>query len=201
MTYGFDCIPLWDEPYCQPAMGAYKYVTRIWKDRYPPLTRIFSHDDYADIMSACFEGAWRVWNTTHDIDKAFIAARRAAWNEVYFLLKPYRRKNEVEQKLEQLKQKKLERLPILNLARFLFAKLSKKGKRGVRSAVLKAYILQQKTVGESFRRIETSLSSKGKWKTSFDNVRMHYRSATALIYELNRGNIQRFNHNFSTRIA
>lgn len=187
--YKFELKPLWNMPYTKPIMGGYKYATKIFSRAYP-LNRLFSDDDWADVMSAAFTRGLAVWQATEDILRTFQAARCGAENEIRYLLRPYSYKLRLVEGAERKSDERLKRISLLKIARLLYKKLKKKGTRGRHSAVVKAYIIQQKTMGKSFARITRELEAT-RFACTFDNVRMHYRSATALIFDIKRGNITR----------
>lgn len=189
MEYKFNLQLLWDDPYTRPIMSGYKYVTKKFSCKYP-LNRLFSQDDWADVMSAAFEHGFAVWQATKDINRTFVAARKGTENELRYLLRPYLYKISLIERVERSLNEKLKKISLLKIARLLYAKLRKKGTRGQHSAIIKAFIIQQKMLGKSQARITRELETT-RFKCSFDNVRRHYQSARALIFDIKGGNITR----------
>lgn len=188
MKYEFDLTAVWDAPYTRPIMSGFKYVKNTLGRVYP--LQLLSQNDWADVMSAAFERGYTVWKNTQDVDRTFKAARCGTANEIRFLLKPHSHYVQLIEHTESRTAERLKRISLLKIARLLYKKLKKKGARGRKSAVIKAYVIQQKTLGKSFARITRELETT-RFPCSYDNVKQHYRSATALLFDIKRGNIAR----------
>lgn len=175
-------------PYFIPMKRGYSYALTIIKKYYRNWR--FSREDYEDVFSSAITESLVRWGKTRDLEEAFRGARAGAISEFKKIIK--RRSGFPEFHEKQKQSIEIEELPILPIARTIYAKLQKKGSRGLRSAVIKAFVIQQKTVGMTYNQIVQRCSTMNPHhQISIDNAKMHFRSATALIYGVNRGNIQR----------
>lgn len=183
MKYLFNINILMGEPYIYPIKAGYAYKAKIYNEKFA-LGHYFCPDDYADVMSAAFESGFEEWKKSGDAEKVFIAARRAADREFRRLITPLLIHSRPEPTDDELH--------LLPIARCLYAKLAKKGKRGRRSAAIKAFIIREKCLGHSFKAIsDNSTVLNERHHSSHDNAKRHWYSAWALLLETKRGNIAR----------
>lgn len=176
---------LWNEPWLRPAMAAYKYEKKCfaWCER------AFSYQDWEDVLSHAIEHG--VLHQAKPPEQVFILVRRAVSKEIRYMLQTVPR-HFFYALIRRKDNEPLEEIPILSCARMLYRALRKKGVRGRRSAAEKAYIIQQRLLGKSFKEISISMSAMNTHhQLTMEAAKRSYYSALALLLNQQRGNITR----------
>lgn len=178
----------------KPILGAYKYTLKMFS----PYAFLLSDEDREDILMAAVERSLLSIRCDADEREIFLAARRGAENEIRAIINP--RIRGWAHGSEDMD------VPLLKIARVLYAGLKKKGPRGRRSAAIKAFVLYhimnprrwQSPENTSHRtdsryKLIASVSltlNQRHWLTAA-NVKRHYQSALALLFGGRKGSISR----------
>jgi len=169
-----------DFPHRKQILGAYRHTLKMYASYLPILTE----EDREEMLMAACEYGIAAYMRSADDDYVFLEARRAAARELRRWVNPRLRVWANNQPFDEL--------PVLPIARAIYAQLRKKGRRGRRSATLKAAIIQRHCQGETFEQVSIVLSSlNSHHHQSRAACQRNWLSALGVLFNQSRGNITR----------